>query len=384
MAPDHHHTIQTLDNLLSTSTTDALTTLLDYNPYGPTATMTLPTPTKHHCSRPLSPHNRLGRRTHNNCHHHPLPPALSFASNMTSLHLSSFPSPKNYWHSIPPPSSSISTHSTSTDITTSSTLQSLNSNLSTLQTEVDSLTSRMETQITIAHPTPPITIATITTLIGSNLDHFFPSLSLPAIMESVMATFKASLQDDVLPQLSTLISSEISSTFQSPAFNSAICENIRQQLVLHFTPPDPTHDESSHPMPMITGGGGTTRQISRLGNSAPLGEQTAPTHNQDPHTPFILQLFPPSSTNFSHLKTEVQPHISWGDPLIDPLSLHMRVVFQNCNSFNKDHFERFTYLKQLASLQSTIIRLSETNINWSNSSIHQSMISDSLKARWPH
>ena len=73
-----------------------------------------------------------------------------------------------------------------------------------------------------------------------------------------------SLREEVLPQLSTMITCKVSSTLNSAEFGNAISDNIRQQLVFHFTPPTPLHpsDESSLPTSMITGGDDSDHQSS--------------------------------------------------------------------------------------------------------------------------
>jgi len=109
----------------------------------------------------------------------------------------------------------------------------------------------------------------------------------------------------------------------------------------------------------------------------------APPPSQASWTQRISLHFQPTS-DFTSLCATVQPQNSWGDPLQEPSSCHIRILFQNCDTFtNRDYYERFTYLNQIASLHPTVVGLSETNINWSHQSTRQS-ITDSIKARWPH
>ena len=73
---------------------------------------------------------------------------------------------------------------------------------------------------------------------------------------------------------------------------------------------------------------------------------------------------PPPTPNPRQNYTRVHPHISWGNPHTPPSPI--RVVFQNCNTLNRDHFTRFSYLNKLMTLQPHIVGLAETNLNWSH------------------
>jgi len=127
--------------------------------------------------------------------------------------------------------------------------------------------------------------------------------------------------------------------------------------------------------------GETMGSISSLGNSAPCQGQMEPPQRK------TLQNFFSShfkiTTDFDILRSKVLHNVFWGHPLTDPSPMTLRVVFQNSNAFHRDHFERFNYLNQLASLQPTFVCLSETNINWSNQHPIRSSISRSIQTRWP-
>ena len=83
-----------------------------------------------------------------------------------------------------------------------------------------------------------------------------------------------------------------------------------------------------------------------------------------PNYPVAGHSHPPPTPNPRQNYTRVHTHISWGNPHTPPSPI--RVVFQNCNTLNRDHFTRFSYLNKLMTLQPHIVGLAETNLNWSH------------------
>jgi hypothetical protein len=251
LAPDHHHTTQTLEDLLSHSNT-TLSHLLDFTPYGLSDTPALPNPTSHNRSRPVSRYGKGSRGRRN--HRGPVPSPSAHSSNHPHPSETTYPAlTPNPWYNSPPSLSS-TTLSTAFETTTNSELQSLTTTLLTLQAQVDTLTTHIATQVSLA-PTPTSDTTDIAAL-DISLEHSTPPFSLSALRAAIEATIKVSLQEEVLPQLSALITREVSSTINSSEFGNAISENIRQQLVFHFHPPvsQISAAESSQPTPLITGG----------------------------------------------------------------------------------------------------------------------------------
>jgi hypothetical protein len=138
----------------------------------------------------------------------------------------------------------------------------------------------------------------------------------------------------------------------------------------------------SHLSPHLCKLGETTEVIIHLGNSAPVGKQMVPTLTDTPKCSSLSSFLLCAYTPFTPI-SKVQRSVSWGDPITSPSPHHIRILFQNCNSFNQDYFERFTYLNKIVSYSPTIVGLSENNINWANHSI-QEHVAASLKTRWPH
>ena len=102
-----------------------------------------------------------------------------------------------------------------------------------------------------------------------------------------------------------------------------------------------------------------------------------------PQNIILTSSFPHTHPNPRQNYTRVHPHISWGNPHTPPSPSHKRVVFQNCNTLSRDHFTHFSYLNKLIILQSHIVGLAESNLNWSHLPTKTSVYS-SFKAQWPH
>jgi hypothetical protein len=104
-----------------------------------------------------------------------------------------------------------------------------------------------------------------------------------------------------------------------------------------------------------------------------------------PQNTFLTSSFPCTYPNPRQNYTRFHPHISWGDTHTppSPSPSHIRVVFQNCNTLNRDHFSRFSYLNKMMTLQPHIVGLAKTNLNWSHFPT-KTLVYSSLKTRWPH